>query len=1348
MIVLRKFCWGFVVEIIFALFSVILGLVLLFSGVAALIWLFRLQARFNELTTQNARLETTLRRLQHDLHTTKSSSTPTGIITVEATESAAPPARPAPPPPVAPFVVSPPAGMAGTTGTKRTIGTTVTTDAAGTADATEAAKSSAATAVHDLGTRFRSGIDPAERTAAQWAKGMPWMQKAGPQIQPSSAGASPAPIVPAKKSADDSAKTLQSWEMWIGKNLIGWIAVGCFILAAALFISYAVTMGWVTNSLKVAGIAAFGAGLLGLGYYSRRTGLQRFSNMMSCAGIILIYMAGYASYAIYKLVDFSTASMLMPIIVLGGFLLAWLYRSKLLGTVAILGGLAVPILVSSPEDHHVEFFVYLMSLNIGTLILVNLLRRAPIAWIAFFGTQYLFWGWFVGNYESNKIAPVLFFHAAFYLAYLSDTIIAARKPIGKKLIPTWDDAMRAVLAPIIFFGAIYFISKGIAIRVVESSVALAATDAVHVTLYNNLGIFAFIMAAWYALLTVCYTRHLARLWNADIEKSLSQYWQAAPSAATVIALGFVAIGIPLQFDAMWITLGWLTVFGGLWYFGHRQVNKTFVVMSIVFFGLGMFRFMVEMVDQLRGVRELLEMTPVFNTIALPLLAGAGVLVVAAVMANRFIKTADSRRQTAADASGAVGAKNVLPLPSAAVSGLPSAVYFNHFFGIFGYFLLGVVLSGEATRFFYINTEIWSPYHPNYLHLAFLLGFWFLLPVLLLQVGFVFRSKVNTATAYCGLALATTFMILGGFHNRCLYNESFNNPFSIVLIGGSLILLAIGYQSKFVPRRYGEPHFQNIFGGFGVVGLFTLLAILTIEWLYFFTPWANGTTTFRSLTLFWSLYALFWIVLGFAVRNLPIRVCGMIVLFGTLAKTMFVDANATFGYCSWVWGAGYSLEHWTPLANPYFLTMLCPVIPALVIAIWVHGTLRIAAKDREGTTDMPDHFMFVGAAEKIAWKVAGILGLSALLLYLSIECHQFFNAVEPRLFALEQKFLASTSLTIFWTIAAIVLTTLALQFQSRVLRITSMALLVLTALKVFADLDVRPEFTMPFLNPYFLPMFLFAGVLIALGYMWMSRLSEESRAEKGERDVYRVLALGGVVFLWLTMSMECFRSFGVIEAKYISPMQHKFLASASLTIFWTLLAVILTVVAWRARSAALRMISMSLLGLTALKIFLDLEVRPVMETPFFNLYFMPMFIFAMVLIALSYLWASRLNDASMERKIYRVIAFSGVVFLWLTLTMECYRSVRLLRGAGPEAWQAQMALSILWSLFAGILIAVGFIWRSATLRWMAILLFAATLTKVLIVDMSGVNELYRFGAVFVLALLLMSAAWAYQRFKPG
>ena len=57
------------------------------------------------------------------------------------------------------------------------------------------------------------------------------------------------------------------------------------------------------------------------------------------------------------------------------------------------------------------------------------------------------------------------------------------------------------------------------------------------------------------------------------------------------------------------------------------------------------------------------------------------------------------------------------------------------------------------------------------------------------------------------------------------------------------------------------------------------------------------------------------------------------------------------------------------------------------------------------------------------------------------------------------------------------------------------------------------------------------------------------------------------------------------------------------------------------------------------------------------------------------------------------------------------------------------------------------WRSASLRWVAILLLAVTTFKVVVNDMADFDRIYRIGAFFVLALVMMLAAWAYQRFKP-
>jgi uncharacterized membrane protein len=51
-----------------------------------------------------------------------------------------------------------------------------------------------------------------------------------------------------------------------------------------------------------------------------------------------------------------------------------------------------------------------------------------------------------------------------------------------------------------------------------------------------------------------------------------------------------------------------------------------------------------------------------------------------------------------------------------------------------------------------------------------------------------------------------------------------------------------------------------------------------------------------------------------------------------------------------------------------------------------------------------------------------------------------------------------------------------------------------------------------------------------------------------------------------------------------------------------------------------------------------------------------------------------------------------------------------------------------------------------LRWTALLIFAMTTGKVLLVDMSGLQEVYRILAFFVVAVLLGLAGWAYQRIR--
>jgi uncharacterized membrane protein len=110
----------------------------------------------------------------------------------------------------------------------------------------------------------------------------------------------------------------------------------------------------------------------------------------------------------------------------------------------------------------------------------------------------------------------------------------------------------------------------------------------------------------------------------------------------------------------------------------------------------------------------------------------------------------------------------------------------------------------------------------------------------------------------------------------------------------------------------------------------------------------------------------------------------------------------------------------------------------------------------------------------------------------------------------------------------------------------------------------------------------------------------------------------------------------------------------------------------------------------------------------------------------------------------VLAVAGTGLMWLLLTIETYVYTHDIWGDRP----AQTALSAVWAGYAVILLASGFRYGQAALRWAALALFALTLGKVFLVDMSQLPDFYRVIAFFALAVMMGIGAWAYQRFQLG
>ena len=116
---------------------------------------------------------------------------------------------------------------------------------------------------------------------------------------------------------------------------------------------------------------------------------------------------------------------------------------------------------------------------------------------------------------------------------------------------------------------------------------------------------------------------------------------------------------------------------------------------------------------------------------------------------------------------------------------------------------------------------------------------------------------------------------------------------------------------------------------------------------------------------------------------------------------------------------------------------------------------------------------------------------------------------------------------------------------------------------------------------------------------------------------------------------------------------------------------------------------------------------------------------------------------MQRKSERdILEFIGQVFLASLVAFEFLRwshqSVQIDTRIGISL------ISVAWAIQAFLLIWLGLLRRSRLHRYLGFALFALTVGKTLLIDMSELEKIYRIVSFFISGLLLLAAGYFYQR----
>ena len=79
-------------------------------------------------------------------------------------------------------------------------------------------------------------------------------------------------------------------------------------------------------------------------------------------------------------------------------------------------------------------------------------------------------------------------------------------------------------------------------------------------------------------------------------------------------------------------------------------------------------------------------------------------------------------------------------------------------------------------------------------------------------------------------------------------------------------------------------------------------------------------------------------------------------------------------------------------------------------------------------------------------------------------------------------------------------------------------------------------------------------------------------------------------------------------------------------------------------------------------------------------------------------------------------------------------------------QRNMWLSVTWALYSSVLIGIGFAKKYKLLRWIALILFGITISKVFFLDLSFLKGFPRILSFIILGLLLLGVGFIYNKYK--
>ncbi|HQF47672.1 MAG TPA: DUF2339 domain-containing protein [Flavobacterium alvei] len=232
------------------------------------------------------------------------------------------------------------------------------------------------------------------------------------------------PNEPTKTFWENFSENNPDLEKFIGENLINKIGILILVLGISYFVKYAIDKDWINEPARV-GIGMLSGGLIMGIAHKLRQKYAAFSSVFVAGAIAVFYFTIGIAFHSYHLFGQTTAFIIMVLITVFSSLISLSYNRKELAVLSLIGGFAVPFMVSTGQGNYVVLFTYILILNIGILALAYYKKWGIINILSYVFTVILYGAWLFKDLDEKTphYLGALAFGFAFYFVFILINII-------------------------------------------------------------------------------------------------------------------------------------------------------------------------------------------------------------------------------------------------------------------------------------------------------------------------------------------------------------------------------------------------------------------------------------------------------------------------------------------------------------------------------------------------------------------------------------------------------------------------------------------------------------------------------------------------------------------------------------------------------------------------------------------------------------------------------------------------------------------------------------------------------------------------------------------------------------